>query len=115
MPCTAEAVEHFEAKGVGFGPAKAVNAGAPATRWLPLRGGSLSALRHTGGAGGTSAWQPCGGVPPSLPPSAGPPCHLHCTGGVAVSGLEMAQNRVGIMWSRQEVKKERRNMPLGVG
>ncbi|PSC69576.1 glutamate isoform B [Micractinium conductrix] len=50
MPCTAEAVEHFEAKGVGFGPAKAVNAG-----------------------------------------------------GVAVSGLEMAQNRVGIMWSRQEV------------
>lgn len=53
MPCTSEAVRHFEEKGVVFGPAKAANAG-----------------------------------------------------GVAVSGLEMAQDRVGMMWSREEVSEK---------
>lgn len=35
MPCTSEAVRHFEEKGVVFGPAKAANAGEP-RRWCCL-------------------------------------------------------------------------------
>lgn len=31
---------------------------------------------------------------------------LHPAGGVAVSGLEMVQNRVGLYWSRDEVRAQ---------
>ena len=36
MPCTPEAVEAFQAKGVAFGPAKAANAGGVATSGLEM-------------------------------------------------------------------------------
>lgn len=36
MPCTSEAVKHFEEKGVEFGPAKAANAGGVAVSGLEM-------------------------------------------------------------------------------
>lgn len=40
-----------------------------------------------------------------LAPLAAACCRAPAAGGVAVSGLEMVQNRVGLMWSREEVRR----------
>lgn len=101
MPCTDRAVHHLEDNEVLFGPGKAVNAGER----QPLAAGP-DGLEQCGDAAllECHAWLcqlnlPC--YPPGCPLTA---AAAHPAGGVAVSGLEMVQNRVGLYWSRDEVR-----------
>lgn len=127
-PTCAQAVHKFSASGVTYAPGKAANAGEAINEGLPSQALHPACLlfasarlstcfrkqlgTRTATAAQTHARKGAASARAAHEPDAVRSCRC-CpspAGGVAVSGLEMSQNRLGLKWTREEVQDRLQNI-----